>query len=110
MARSVRYLPQAVEAAMAAPVDSANPVVPLLERVARRKLSAEERTLLLREIASIYREWREEELDASREVRTLVGDFLTELRKIDESLKVLGVYLERIRRRLLSASRPGSLH
>jgi hypothetical protein len=110
MPRSARSLLQPVESALAEPANSAKPVLPVLERVARRKLTPEEKAAVLHEIAAAYQEWRRDELEANREVHTLLGEFLTEVRKIDESLKVLGVYLERIRRRLQGAVGSRSLH
>jgi hypothetical protein len=72
----------------------------LLDRVASGSPTPGEWDALLRGIADSYRAGHRAGVEARDEVHLLATELGSELRKIDESLKVLGVYLERIRSRL----------
>ncbi len=99
------------------PREFAAPLLPMLERVASRDPSSEEWLGVLEGIAGAYRvsgasgvsgfsvppreagqdEAAEGEVD---EVCGLMRQFSGELRKLDESLKVLTAYLERVHQQL----------
>jgi len=61
-------------------------------------------------LASAYRSLAQVEDKTVAEAQVLVGQFVTELQKIDESLKVIGVYLERLRGQLGAPSTLRTLH
>jgi hypothetical protein len=84
-------------------------LMPLLEAVARGRPAAEDWERALAAVAAAYRS-RSEEHDALEETRGLIRQFVTELKRMDESLKVLGVYLERLRDTLTSATHSRTLH
>jgi len=84
-------------------------LMPLLEAIARTRPKAEDWERTLACIGAAYRS-RSEELDALDETRALVGQFVAELKRVDESLKVLGVYLERLRDTLAKPAQPRTLH
>ena len=79
-------------------------LMPFLEWFADQQPNAAERKKLLMGIAAAYRSCQEVQTDSVEEVRLLLSEFVTELKKLDETLKVLGVYLERVRQRI---KRPG---
>lgn len=79
---------------------------PVLERMARLRPSDDEWAYLVHALASAQRSAASSERRSRRETRVLVDSFLTELRKMDESLKVLGVFLERLRQRVDSVTPP----
>jgi len=68
--------------------------------VARSRPSSDDWEALMECLASAYRTLPQVEDKTLREAQVLVGQFLTELQKIDESLKVLTVFLERMRTQL----------
>lgn len=72
-------------------------LAPVLERFAAQEPTNEEWEQALSGVAAAYNVLREPDPRTSQEIRVLVGEFLSELRKIDESLKVVSVYLDRIR-------------
>jgi hypothetical protein len=76
-------------------------LLPLLERVAVQQPTVEEWEQLLHGVAAAYRAGRPagRAPGSEDEARALTDQFLGELRKIEESLKVLDVYLERLRQR-----------
>jgi hypothetical protein len=84
-------------------------LMPLLEAVARAQPNAGDWEQALACVAAAYRS-RTEELDSLDETRVLVRQFVTELKRMDESLKVLGVYLERLRDTLANPTHPRTLH
>jgi hypothetical protein len=100
MSPSARKLIRLLEARFGVQPDLAGHLAPILERFAEQNLSPAEWEEVLGSLAAAYQLGREPRPTANEEVRILVNDFLTEFRKIDESLKVLSVYLERIRQRL----------
>ena len=73
---------------------------PVFEQVARSRPSSDDWEALMECLASAYRTLPQVEDKTLRETQVLVGQFLTELQKIDESLKVLTVFLERMRTQL----------
>ncbi len=75
-------------------------LMPFLEWFADQQPSASEREKILMGIAAAYRSCQEIQTDSLEEVRLLLSEFVTELKKLDETLKVLGVYLERVRQRI----------
>lgn len=80
------------------PREFAVPLIPMLERVASQEPSLDEWTLVLGGVARAYRASQGE--SDVEEVSGLMGQFSSELRKLDESLKVLSVYLERVQQQL----------
>jgi hypothetical protein len=84
-------------------------LMPLLEAVARARPDAHDWEQVLGCVAAAYRS-RSEELDSLDETRVLVRQFVTELKRMDESLKVLGVYLERLRDTLANPAQARTLH
>ena len=76
----------------------ATPLIPMLERVASQEPSSEEWTLVLGGVARAYRASQgDSELD---QVSGLMRQFSGELRKLEESMKVLSAYLDRVRQQL----------
>jgi hypothetical protein len=100
MSTSAKKLVRLLEARFGIQPELAGHLAPILERFVEQDLTPDEWEEVLGSLAAAYQLCREPRLAANEEVRVLVNDFLTEFRKIDESLKVLSVYLERIRRRL----------
>jgi hypothetical protein len=84
-------------------------LMPILEAVAGSQPRAEDWERALACVAAAYRS-RTEELDALDETRVLVRQFVSELKRMDESLKVLGVYLERLRETLTNPTQPRIIH
>ncbi len=82
--------------------EAAAHLVPVLERIAVQEPSPEEWEGLLRGVAAACRATRSSphHRKAGREIRMLVDDFVAEVRKMDESLKVMSVYLERLQQRM----------
>ena len=74
--------------------------MPFLEWFADQQPSAAEREKILMGIAAAHRSCQGVQTDSVEEVRLLLSEFVTELKKLDETLKVLGVYLERVRQRI----------
>jgi hypothetical protein len=71
--------------------------VPVFEQVAQSRPSSDDWEALMACLASAYRSLAQEEDKTISEAQVLVGQFVSELQKIDESLKVIGVFLERLR-------------
>lgn len=74
--------------------------VPLFEQVAQNRPSSDDWEQLMECVASAYRTLPQVEEKALHEAHVLVGQFVSELKKIDESLKVVSVFLDRLRRQL----------
>ncbi len=74
-------------------------LVPLLECLADQPLQDAQRGALFAAIAAAYQTTLAETATPaeSDEVRLLVGQFIGELRKMEESVKVLGTMLQRVR-------------
>lgn len=97
-------LMEMLEERFGVPRDFAIPLMPMLERVALQEPSTEEWMLVLGGVARAYRASQGEGEGQGDgeigEVSGLMTQFSSELRKLDESLKVLSVYLERVRQQL----------
>ena len=77
-------------------------LMPLLEKLAAQQTSVEEWDQLLHGVAAAYRAGRVDGRgdESEGEVRLLVDQCSAELQKLEEAMKVLGVCLERLERRL----------
>ena len=86
-------------------------LLPLLEPLVR-SCDASERESILHAVAAAYRTTAAEPGPADRgpELELLCGQFLSELRKMDESLKVLSVVLQRVRQQMARSASPDPLH
>ena len=86
-------------------------LLPLLEPLVRSCDDASERESILHAVAAAYRSTANEgSSDHSTELELLCGQFLSELRKMDESLKVLSVVLQRVRQQMARSASPDPLH
>ncbi len=86
-------------------------LAPVLERIAMQELTAEESEALLKGVADVLQSARGRDEDRPEgEVRALLGEFLSEIKKVDESVKVLSVYLERLNQRVEPAKSVRVLH
>jgi hypothetical protein len=74
--------------------------VPVFERVAQSRPSSDDWDTLMACLAAAYRTLPTVEDKTLHEAQVLVGQFVSELQKIDESLKVVSVFLERMRSQL----------
>lgn len=86
---------------------------PIFERLAAQEPTVEEWNRLLHGLAAAYRSSHSARPPQSvTEVRALVRQFAAELKKIDESLKVMGVCLDRLHQRVRRATvaSPRTLH
>ena len=82
-------------------------LAPLLERLARGAPSREDWDTLLGGVAAAFRASRTgAEARPSEELDAMLDQFSTELQKLDESMKVLTAFLERLERRVKSAAVP----
>ncbi|MBW2280349.1 MAG: hypothetical protein JRG76_05870 [Deltaproteobacteria bacterium] len=91
-------LMEALETRFGVPREFATPLLPMLERVASGEPSSAEWNVVLAGIARAYRA-SQGEVDKGAEVNEVSGlmnQFAGELKKLDESLKVLSVYLDRV--------------
>jgi len=75
-------------------------LLPVLEQLAAQQPSAEEGERILKGVAAAYLSCQQLQTDSVDEARVLLTQFVTELKKLDETLKVLSVYLERVRERI----------
>ena len=93
---------ETLETRFGVPREFATPLLPVLERVASQQPSSAEWSAVLCGVARAYRASRSDgDRDAEvDEVRGLMNQFAGELRKLDESLKVLSVYLDRVHQHL----------
>ena len=105
-----KKLVQILEARFGVGHEFSDHLAPLLESFGARQPSAEECEELLVNLASAYQASRRVGLQFVDEVNVLVGQVVSELRKMDESLKVLGVCLVRLRQQMKVPSRPPMLH
>ena len=87
------------------PAELSRSLAPVLECLARQDLSEEQRAGLLGAIASAYQQRENQAREPIDEIRLLATQFLTELRKMEESFKVLDVMLQRVRAQMISAPR-----
>jgi len=83
------------------PREFATPLIPMLERVASQGPSSDECTEWTAVLGGVARAYRaaqvENEFD---QVSGLMQQFSAELCKLEESMKVLAAYLERVRQQL----------
>ena len=84
--------------------------VPVFEQVAQNRPTSEDWEALMECLAAAYRTLPQVEDKTLAEAQILVGQFVTELKKIDESLKVVGVFLERLRTQLGAPDEEHTLH
>jgi len=84
--------------------------VPVFEQVAQNRPTSEDWESLMECLASAYRTLPQVEDKTLAEAQILVGQFVGELKKIDESLKVVGVFLERLRTQLGAPDEDRTLH
>ena len=70
---------------------------PVLDRIADTRPSAREWEELLRALASAFDATQRSEVDTLDESRVLIRSFVSELKKMDESLKVLSAFVDRLR-------------
>jgi hypothetical protein len=88
-------------------------LLPLLGPLAREcDDDASVRESILHAVAAAYRAMLPAQSPADRaaELQLLCGQFMTELRKMDESLKVLSVVLQRVRQQMVRSASPDALH
>ena len=84
--------------------------VPVFEQVAQNRPTSEDWEALMECLAAAYRTLPQVEDKTLAEAQVLVGQFVSELKKIDESLKVVGVFLERLRTQLGAPDEERTLH
>lgn len=84
--------------------------VPLFDQVAQSKPSSDDWEQLMECVAAAYRAVPPLEDKALHEAQVLVGQFVTEIKKIDESLKVVTVFLDRLRKQLGAPEATRVLH
>lgn len=84
--------------------------VPVFEQVAQSRPSSDDWEQLMECVAAAYRTLPQVEDKALHEAQVLVGQFVSELKKIDESLKVVSVFLDRLRRQLGAPEATRVLH
>jgi len=84
--------------------------VPVFEQVAQSHPSSDDWEALMACLASAYRSLPAVEDKTLHEAQVLVGQFVAELQKIDESLKVVSVFLDRLRAQLGTLEVSRTLH
>ena len=84
--------------------------VPVFEQVAQNRPTSEDWESLMECLAAAYRTLPQVEDKTLAEAQVLVGQFVGELKKIDESLKVVGVFLERLRSQLGAPDEERTVH
>ncbi len=87
-------------------------LAPVLERLAAQDPSPGEWERMLNGVAAAYRSTVPpvRRQGAAAETRLLAQEFVCELRKMDESLKVLSAVIERLQRRSRPEPRPAVVH
>ncbi len=89
-------------------------LLPMLERLAGQKPTIDEWDQMFHGVAAAYRTGRRNarSSEAHHEAGVLVDEFSDELRKLEESLKVIGACLERLRQQVIPppATLARSLH
>ena len=85
-------------------------LAPLLERISHEALGADEWEGLLACVANAYRLRDQQKGTSLGETRVLMREFDAELQKVGESLKVLGVFLDRLRETAVRPDRARPLH
>ena len=110
MSPQARKCVQLLESRFGVAPDFSAHLVPILERCMNQGLSTDEWDGMLGGVAAAYRCSNEVEIGHVDEVRGLLSQFVTEMKKLDENLKVLGVYLERVHQRLQQPGARRLLH
>ena len=82
-------------------------MAPVLEKLERQDPSSEEWDQILHGLVAAFRSTRARSNRSADEVSVIVDEFLGELRKMDESLKVLGAFLERLQQRMSLTGQSG---
>lgn len=100
MSLSAEQLARVLEERFGVGEEFSDAVRPLLERFAAEERSPEEWDALLQGLVEAHRVGQRVVSDGRDEVRLMIRELSSELQKIDESLKVLSVYLARIRQRV----------
>lgn len=79
-------------------------LLPILERLAGQKPTVDEWDQMFHGVAAAYRTGRRhtQSHEAHHEAGVLVEEFSDELRKLEESLKVIGACLERLRQSVVA--------
>ena len=90
----------ALEAEFGVGPEFSSHLLPVLEWFSAQDPSAEECERVFKGVAAAYRSRQEVQADSVEEVELLLSQFVSELNKLDETLKVLGAYLERVRTRV----------
>lgn len=85
-------------------------LLPILERIAEQRPTAEEWEEMLQAVSAAYRTSVSQESRTLEEVNAIAAQVSSELRKMDESLKVLGAYLDRVRQTMSSPPESRLLH
>lgn len=110
MIATVRNLMHLLEAKFGVHPEFTGHLVPILEQLIEQEPDAKELKQALEAIAAAYGASHRADLESLDEVRLLLGQFSSELRKLDETLKVLGVYVERVRQTICAPAQPRVLH
>jgi hypothetical protein len=97
MSKATRKIRQVLESEYGIDRGFTGHLAPLLERFAAKEPSAEEWADFVEGLAAAYRAAQRRQ-GPPHEVKVLMGEVAAELRKIEESIKVLSVYLLRIHR------------
>ena len=100
MSQSTRKMRQLLEAQYGIDRGFTGHLAPLLERFAASEPTAEESENFIRALVAAYRASKRGPAEPRNEVKVLLGDVAAELRKVEESLKVLGVYLLKIHQKM----------
>ena len=85
-------------------------MLPIFDRIAEQRPSAEEWEEMLQAVSAAYHSTVAQEARTVDEVNAIAAQVSTELRKMDESLKVLGAYLDRVQKTMSSPPEPRLLH
>ena len=97
---SAEKLVQVLEERFGVGAAFAEAVRPLLERFAEEERSPAEWEALLRGLSEAHLACRGPAAEGREEVRVLIRELASELRKMEESLKILSVFIGRIRSRI----------
>ncbi len=97
---SAEKLVQVLEERFGVGAAFAEAVRPLLEQFAEEQRSPAEWEALLRGLSEAHLACRAPLTEGREEVRVLIRELASELRKMEESLKILGVFIGRIRSRI----------
>lgn len=100
MSSVVRKCQQVLSKRFGVRPEFATALAPLFERCAQQRPSSDEWERILAAVAAAYRSRREVLEPRVGEIQSLLSQFTSELRKLDETLKVLSAYLERVRERM----------